>query len=89
MNMTLYIGIIIVSMLVGWILTLIENGERNFPYGLIGAMIGVVIPAILLICVINEQPKAMDVYKGRTTLEITYKDGVPVDSVVVFKYMEE
>jgi uncharacterized membrane protein YobD (UPF0266 family) len=72
-------------MLVGWILTLIENGERNFPYGLIGAMIGVVIPAILLIYVINEQPKAMDVYKGRTTLEITYKDGVPVDSVVVFK----
>ena len=31
------------------------------------------------------EPTAMDVYQGRTTLEITYKDGVPVDSVVVFK----
>ena len=87
--MTLYISIIIVSMLIGWILTLIENGERNFPYGLIGAIIGVVIPTILLICVINEQPKAMDVYKGITTLEITYRDGVPMDSVVVFKYKEK
>lgn len=87
--MTLYISTIIVSMLIGWILTLVENGERNFPYGLIGALIGVVLPAILLICVINEQPKAMDVYKGKTTLEITYKDGVAIDSVVVFKDKEK
>ena len=27
----------------------------------------------------------MDVYQDKTTLEITYKDGVPVDSVVVWK----
>lgn len=31
------------------------------------------------------KPSAIDVYKGRTTLEITYKDEVPVDSVVVWK----
>lgn len=30
-------------------------------------------------------PQAIDVYRGRTTLEITYKDSIPVDSVVVFK----
>lgn len=30
-------------------------------------------------------PTAMDVYRGNTTLEITYRDGVPVDSVIVFK----
>lgn len=29
-------------------------------------------------------PTAMDVYQGKTTLEITYKDRVAVDSVVVF-----
>lgn len=34
-------------------------------------------------------PSAMDVYQGKTTLEITYKDGVPIDSVVVFKDKEE
>lgn len=35
------------------------------------------------------KPTAMDVYQNKTTLEITYKDGVPVDSVVVFKDKEK
>jgi hypothetical protein len=37
----------------------------------------------------SRKPTAMDVYQGKTTLEITYKDGVPVDSVVVFKDKEK
>ena len=35
------------------------------------------------------KPTAMDVYKGKTTLQITYKDSIPVDSVVVFKDKEK
>lgn len=31
------------------------------------------------------EPSAIDVYRGKTTLEITYKDSIPVDTVVVFK----
>lgn len=31
------------------------------------------------------KPKAMDVYQGKTTLEYTIRDGVKIDSVVVFK----
>ena len=31
------------------------------------------------------KPRAIDVYKGKTTLEITYKDRVPIDSTVVWK----
>lgn len=31
------------------------------------------------------EPKAIDVYKGETTLRITYQDGVPIDSTVVWK----
>jgi len=30
-------------------------------------------------------PSAIEVYQGKTTLEITYKDGVAIDSVVVYK----
>lgn len=30
-------------------------------------------------------PTALDVYRGRTTLQITYKDSIPIDTVVVFK----
>ena len=31
------------------------------------------------------KPRAIDVYNGTTTLEITYKDGVPIDSTVGWK----
>ena len=33
----------------------------------------------------SKYPQAIDVYRGKTTLERTYKDSVTVDSVVVFK----
>ena len=39
---------------------------------------------ILLVFSLNE-PKAIDVYRGKTTLEIIYKDKVPIDSTVVWK----
>jgi len=32
-----------------------------------------------------KQPTAIDVYRGKTTLKVTYEDSVAVDSVVVFK----
>ena len=38
-----------------------------------------------LLCIHLMKPTAIDVYEGKTTLEITYKDGVPVDSTVVWK----
>ena len=40
----------------------------------------------ILLCIHLMKPTAIDVYEGKTTLEITYKDGAPVDSTVVWKY---
>ena len=40
---------------------------------------------LVLILFQMKKPTAMDVYQDKTTLEITYKNGVPVDSVVVWK----
>ena len=33
----------------------------------------------------TETPSALDVYKGKTVLKITYEDKVPVDTVVIYK----
>ena len=44
-----------------------------------------IIVVILIAWAIGEKPSAMDVYQGKTTLEYTYRDGVAIDSVVVFK----
>lgn len=32
-----------------------------------------------------QNPTAIDVYRGKTTLEVIYKNGVAIDSTVVFK----
>ena len=34
---------------------------------------------------ITPMPSAIDVYRGKTTLEITYRDSVAIDSTVVYK----
>ena len=40
---------------------------------------------IVLSAICLRKPQAIDVYEGKTTLEITYKDKVPIDSTVVWK----
>lgn len=46
-------------------------------------IVSCIIFILYLICC--RRPQAMDIYRGKTTLEITYKDGVPIDSTVVWK----
>lgn len=33
----------------------------------------------------TKPPTALDVYQGKTTLQITYEDSIPVDSIVIYK----
>lgn len=53
-------------------------------------LVGTIIFTISGIAVSNKtekdiQPTALDVYKGKTTLQITYQDSIPVDTIVIFK----
>ena len=53
-----------------------------------GYFMGLIVGAIFCFCLIkscNNKPTALDVYRGKTTLEITYMDSVAVDSTVVYK----
>ena len=60
----------------------IDKSGLAFLLGVIGAYL---LSGGLIMYQESNKPTAMDVYQGKTTLEITYKDGVPIDSVVVFK----
>ena len=55
-------------------------------WNILGVII-ITICVILMVCVTKKSstPIALDVYRGKTTLEITYRDSVAVDSVVVYK----
>ena len=54
----------------------------------IGAVIIILLVIELCLAVIIKEkttPSALDVYQGKTTIEYTIRDGVKVDSIVVFK----
>lgn len=46
---------------------------------------GIIFTIVLIDYCHKDEPTTLDVYQDKTTLEITYRDSIPVDSVVVFK----
>ena len=87
------IGVIAIGIL---ILALIILGnhisERCDDSFNVGTFIGSFITILLVIeiCFVsdiigNPTPSALDVYRGNTELEITSVNGIPTDTVVVFK----
>ena len=66
-----------------------RNSSYDFDTGfIIGGSIATLmtIEVYLLADIIGDtKPSAIDVYRGNTELEITSVNGVPTDSVVVFK----
>lgn len=58
----------------------------RFDSFLFGALAGAILFVIIwvIINLINPIPTALDVYRGKTTLGITYRDSIPVDTIVVF-----
>ena len=70
------------------IVTLIENEileDTDFTRTILGIFTGCSMIAMFLIIAYLCKPKAIDVYRDKTTLEITYKNNVPIDTVVVWK----
>jgi len=62
--------------------------SEGFSCGLGMAMLifgGAVLCCVGLIMMEKPKPHAIDVYRGNTTLEITYRDSIPVDTTVVWK----
>ena len=51
----------------------------------LSAVSAIIVFSAYLSCENRNTPTAMDVYQGKTTLEITYKDSIRIDSIVVFK----
>lgn len=84
------IAIIIMSVFLLSLLTVsmdifLSDGFKSNKF-VIGLIIFLSTIIILVFAVaLKNKPKAIDVYKDKTTLEITYKDEVPIDSVVVWK----
>lgn len=77
--------IVIVAAIVLFIYSMVNSEMDSFCNGMMFA-IGVLIAFILCYVMWGKPlPRAIDVYRGHTTLEITYRDSIAIDSVVVWK----
>ena len=80
--------VLIIILFVCSIVTLIENEileDTDFTRTILCIFTGCSMIAMFLIIAYLCKPKAIDVYRDKTTLEITYKNNVPIDTVVVWK----
>lgn len=80
--------LMIVIIAVSSLVTFIESDsleDKKFMRIIMITITACSIIAMFLMFTHLSKPKPIDVYRGNTTLEITYKDNVPVDSVVIWK----
>lgn len=62
-----------------------NNKDNRFLFALILTVSAIIFVELYSSYENINTPTAKDVYQDKTTLEITYKDSIPIDSVVVFK----
>ena len=82
------VGIIILASLI-LVGILSEKYDDSFDAGVFMSII-IAILMFIEICLISniiekQKPSALDVYRGNTELEITSVNGIPTDTIVVFK----
>ena len=80
MELILFFSIVIFVFFIKYLFSSLE--EDNFHIFVV-CIYSLIIIGLSATCLRKLQ--AIDVYKGKTTLEITYKDKVPIDSTVVWK----
>ena len=78
-----------ILVIIGFVLLTYSWTRKDYDYnGLVG-MIGVILLLIAIAIadahIKDHNPTDLDVYRGNTELEITSVNGIPTDTVVVFK----
>lgn len=77
--------ILIVAIIIFVICLLCANDDGIFVF--IGGL-SLTLAALMVTGILESKspiPTTLDVYRGKTTLEITYRDSVAIDSTVVYK----
>jgi hypothetical protein len=86
MEMSLYLALLIISIIaLALILLFTKIEDEDLSKVLLTIIFSCLALGSLLSIINYNEPTALDVYQGKTTLEITYRDSVAIDSTVVYK----
>lgn len=78
----IYIAVVVLILIITVYVDINDKGTTFF-----GLSLGVLLVCFAMGAIREIVPpmQPIDVYRGNTTLEITYRDSIPVDTVVVWK----
>ena len=62
-----------------------KDNINIFLAAFFGGTIGIFMMALINGVKEKTTPQAIDVYRDKTTLQITYRDSIAIDTIVVFK----
>ena len=83
--MILTLIIVVILSIIGWICLFCDKDIIAFTCFILAVGIWIVASSYMSYYDTKNTPTALDVYRGKTTLEITYRDSVAIDSTVVYK----
>ena len=84
-TITLIIVIVGIVSIIGWICLFLNKDTIATICFTISTGILIGTSVYMSKCDTKDEPTAIDVYRDKTTLEITYRDSIAVDSTVVYK----
>jgi hypothetical protein len=83
--MTLYIALTLAFAILTVVTVTLREGYDMEGMSAATMICAVLFGAFFVMIIVKSEPTALDVYRGKTTLEITYRDSVAIDSTVVYK----
>lgn len=83
--MVFFAVLLFICVIVFIAITVVKHIDINYGFYLAICGIFAFVSVQEMMKIENPKPAAIDVYRDKTTLEVTYRDSVAIDSTVVFK----
>lgn len=76
---------LIITFILMLVIGVVYNIPNNYYWSVITTISIITLLSIILSFIDKTKPTAIDVYRNKTTIEVTYRNGIAIDSTVVFK----
>lgn len=85
MSIYAWIAIILITITLGFVIYFVRHYNMEIGEIFVIFTLGALMQATISTSIESKNPKPIDVYRGKTTLKITYIDSIPQDTVIVWK----
>lgn len=86
MNIFAWVAIILIAITIGFVIYLVCHYNMEPGEIFVMFILGALMQATISTSLGSRDPEPIDVYRGKTTLKITYVDSIPQDTLVVWKH---